>query len=57
VRYAGIATLVNDFYWQLHGGNQAADYPATEIAAALAAAGIPAQQPSGGGRLRNTTLA
>ena len=42
LRYAGLASLVNDFYWQLHGGDRAAEYPAAEIAAALADAGIPA---------------
>jgi hypothetical protein len=40
VRYAGIATVINDFYWRLHGGDQTADYPAADIAAALAEAGI-----------------
>jgi hypothetical protein len=43
VRYAGIASVVNDFYWQRHGGNYTMDYPAADIAGALKEAGIPAQ--------------
>lgn len=31
VRYAPVATVVNDFYWQLHNGNVAAPYPADAI--------------------------
>ncbi len=42
MRYAGIATVVNDFYWQLHDGDHTADYPAADIAAALREAGISA---------------
>jgi len=40
VRYAGIATIVNDFYWQLQGGDQTVDYPAAAIATALEGARI-----------------
>ena len=40
LRYAGIATVVNDFYWQLHAGEQTTAYPADAIAAALASAGM-----------------
>jgi hypothetical protein len=40
VRYASIATIVNDFYWQLYDGELTADYPAALIAAALDQAGM-----------------
>ncbi|MGI8679099.1 MAG: hypothetical protein ACR2LX_10505 [Jatrophihabitans sp.] len=40
VRYAEIATVVNDFYWQLHGGDHTAKYPADAIAIALEEARI-----------------
>jgi hypothetical protein len=43
VRYARVTTVINDFYWQLHVGNQTADYPAADIAAALEEAGISAR--------------
>jgi len=40
VRYAPVATAVNDFYWKLHNGNLTAAYPADLIATALRGAGI-----------------
>ncbi|MET3807226.1 hypothetical protein ABIB25_004249 [Nakamurella sp. UYEF19] len=40
VRYAWVATVVNDFYWELHDGNLTAAYPADRIATALNSAGI-----------------
>ncbi len=40
MRYAGIATIVNDFYWRLHGGELTAEYPAVAIATALNRAGL-----------------
>lgn len=40
VRYAPVATAINDFYWKLHGGNSDAAYPADLIATALQSAGI-----------------
>ena len=41
VRYAGVATVVNDFYRQLHGGELTTVYPAAAIARALDGAGVP----------------
>jgi hypothetical protein len=43
VRYASIATIVNDFYWQLYDGKLTTDYPAAAIAAALDRAGMLSQ--------------
>jgi len=43
VRYAPVATVVNDFYWKLHDGNLTAAYPAYLIATALQGAGISAE--------------
>jgi len=43
VRYAPVATVVNDFYWQLHNGDLTAAYPANPIATALRAAGVSVQ--------------
>jgi serine/threonine protein kinase len=40
VRYAPVATVINDFYWELHDGNLTAAYPADLIATALSSAGI-----------------
>lgn len=42
VRYARVATVINDFYWQLHNGDFTVPYPAASIAAALRSAGDPA---------------
>lgn len=42
VRYAPAATVVNDFYWQLHNGNLTAIYPADAISTALRGAGVSA---------------
>ncbi len=44
VRYAPVATVVNDFYWKLHDGNVTAAYPADLIATALQGAGISAEE-------------
>ncbi len=40
VRYASVATVVNDFYWMLHDGEVTAEYPAHTIAAAIDRANI-----------------
>lgn len=40
VRYATLATIVNDFYWQLYEGELTAEYPAAAIAAAIERAGM-----------------
>lgn len=39
-RYAPVAVVMNDFYWQLHGESRTTPYPAAEIAQACAAAGF-----------------
>jgi len=39
-RYAGVAAVVNDFYWQRHAGNHAWPYPADAIAASVEHAGL-----------------
>jgi hypothetical protein len=39
LRFADVATIVNDFYWRLHNGTTA-EYPAGRISAALGAAGL-----------------
>jgi serine/threonine protein kinase len=44
VRYAPVATTLNDFYWKLHHGNLTAAYPADLLATALQGAGISAEE-------------
>jgi hypothetical protein len=34
-RWAGVAVVVNDFYWRLYAGDLQAPYPEAEIARAL----------------------
>lgn len=41
VRYAETAAIVNDFYWRLHAGDVAADFPAPAIGGALQRADLP----------------
>ena len=36
-RYAPVAALMNDFYWDVFGVNRATPYPAREITQAIAA--------------------
>ncbi|GIG60008.1 hypothetical protein Lfu02_43800 [Longispora fulva] len=36
VRYAPVAVVMNDFYWELFGGNPAAPFPAGRVARAMA---------------------
>lgn len=43
VRYAPVATILNDFYWKLHDGRLTSTYPAHLIATALQDAGISEQ--------------
>jgi hypothetical protein len=43
-RYAPLATVVNDFYFALHGESRKTPYPAGEIAQQLARAGSPANR-------------
>jgi hypothetical protein len=43
-RYAPLATVVNDFYFALHGVSRKTPYPAEEIAQQLLRAGLPANR-------------
>jgi hypothetical protein len=43
-RYAPLATVVNDFYFALHGESRKTPYPAAEIAQQLLRAGLPANR-------------
>jgi hypothetical protein len=43
-RYAPLATVVNDFYFALHGESRQTPYPAGEIAEQLFRAGLPANR-------------
>ncbi len=40
-RYAGVAVLLNDFYFQLHGHDPTAQYPTEAVGRACAHAGLP----------------
>ncbi|GGB46047.1 hypothetical protein GCM10011492_41540 [Flexivirga endophytica] len=40
VRYATVATIINDFYWKLHDGELTAEYPTAAIALAIERAGL-----------------